>query len=239
MLKNYLQGGLDMSRWIQDAGHGGSDPGAVCYGQAEKDWALEAALYVNKRLKELRISSSITRNTDVSLSRQERTSKVKKYDKCISHHFNAGGGAGTEFIHSIYANGRFEKLLSNEFDKAGYRVRRTYTRRYPNQKDRDYYYMHRETGSCRTTIVEYDFLDGANRQKLKNKDYRVGMYECVVKAICREEGVTYNLRKNGISHSESLYCVIAGSFKNMDNAKKRVKELKGAGFTAFIERNES
>lgn len=77
MLKNYLQGGLDMSRWIQDAGHGGSDPGAVCYGQAEKDWALEAALYVNKRLKELRISSSITRNTDVSLSRQERTSKVK------------------------------------------------------------------------------------------------------------------------------------------------------------------
>lgn len=180
-----------MSRWIQDAGHGGSDPGAVKYGQKEKEWTLEAALYVDERLRELGISSDLTRDKDETLIRDERTSMVSQYDKGISHHFNAGGGTGAEFIHSIYSDGQFEQLLEEEFKAAGYPFRRTFTRQYPGNDDLDYYYMNRETGGCRVTIVEYDFLDGATRQKLQDKNYRIGMYECVIKAICRDEGVEY------------------------------------------------
>lgn len=177
--------------WIQDAGHGGSDPGAVADGNTEKIYTLEAALYVDKRLAELGIASDLTRSSDVTINPEPRTSKVKKYKKCISHHFNAGGGSGVETIHSIYANGSFEQMLIEEFRKAGYpvRPRSVYTRK--NSSGGDYYYMHRLTGNCRTTILEYEFVDGTQSDKIKNKSYREGMYESVVRAICREEGVSY------------------------------------------------
>nr|WP_309098496.1 N-acetylmuramoyl-L-alanine amidase [Fredinandcohnia onubensis] len=177
--------------WIQDAGHGGSDPGAVADGNTEKIYTLEAALYVDKRLAELAIASDLTRSSDVTINPEPRTSKVKKYRKCISHHFNAGGGSGVETIHSIYSNGSFEQILIEEFKKAGYpvRPRPVYTRK--NSSGGDYYYMHRLTGNCRTTILEYEFVDGPQSEKIKDKSYREGMYECVVRAICREEGVNY------------------------------------------------
>ncbi|MCC3356877.1 N-acetylmuramoyl-L-alanine amidase [Bacillus sp. REN16] len=177
--------------WIQDAGHGGSDPGAVANGNTEKVYTLEAALYVDKRLAELGIASDLTRSSDVTLDPGPRTTKVKNYKKCISHHFNAGGGSGVETIHSIYSDGKFEQMLIEEFKKAGYpvRPRPVYTRK--NSAGGDYYYMHRLTGACRTTILEYEFVDGPQSDKIKDKSYREGMYECVVRAICREEGVSY------------------------------------------------
>lgn len=61
------------------------------------------------------------------------------------------------------------------------------------------------------------------------------MYECVVKAICRDEGVTYHSENSGISQPETLYRVITGSFKSLENAEKRVRELKESGFNAFID----
>ncbi len=177
--------------WIQDAGHGGSDPGAVANGNTEKTYTHEAALYVDKRLAELGIASDMTRSGDVTINPAQRTSKVKNYKKCISHHFNAGGGSGAETIHSIHSDGKFEQILIEEFRKAGYpiRPRPVYTRN--NSSGGDYYYMHRLTGSCRTTIIEYEFVDGPQSEKIKDKAYREGMYESVVRAICREEGVSY------------------------------------------------
>ncbi|RFB17454.1 N-acetylmuramoyl-L-alanine amidase [Bacillus sp. HNG] len=183
--------------WIQDAGHGGSDPGAVAIGNMEKMYTLEAALYVDRRLSELGIASDTTRTSDVTLNTEPRTSKVKKYKKCISHHFNAGGGSGAETIHSIYSDGKFEQSLVEEFRKAGYpvRPRPLYTRK--NSSGGDFYYMHRLTGTCRTTIVEYEFVDGPQSEKIKDKTYREGMYECVVRAICQEEGVRYVAPRSG------------------------------------------
>lgn len=177
-----------MTDWINDAGHGGSDPGAVSKGNTEKNYTLEAELYVHKRLKELGIDNDVTRSSDVTLDENPRVNKVKNYKYCLSHHFNAGGGTGAEFIHSIYSDGKFESILAEEFKKAGYPVRRIFDRKGVSG---DYYYIHRRTGACRTTIIEYDFVDGANSEKIKGKKYREGMYEAVVKAVCREEGKPY------------------------------------------------
>lgn len=224
-----------LSRWIQDAGHGGYDPGAVHLGQEEKVWNLEAATYVNDRLNEMGISSTLTRHQDTSLSNSERTNIVKQYDKCISHHFNAGGGRGAEFIHSIYADGKFESLLKEEFTKAGYPYRRTFTRTYPNRNHLDYYFMHRETGQCRVTIVEYDFLDGPNRKQLNNEQYRLGMYECVVQAILRDEGVQEKKEeKDDDLIREQMHRVVSGSFRNRELAENRKEQLAKNHFDSFI-----
>ena len=44
---------------VIDAGHGGSDPGAVANGLREKDFTLEAANYIYKRLNELGIPAKL------------------------------------------------------------------------------------------------------------------------------------------------------------------------------------
>lgn len=185
-------------KYLQDGGHGGSDPGAVKNGNIEKVYTLEAATYVDKRLGEHGIHSDMTRSADVTLDENARVTKVKNSGakRCISHHFNAGGGEGAEFIHSIYSDGKFEELLKDEFRKAGYplRPRTIFTRKGSNGQD--YYYMHRRTGSVSTTIIEYEFVDGDNAEKIKSKAYREGMYECVVRAVCRQEKVTYKPLKN-------------------------------------------
>src|SRR6185312_16307716 len=109
--------------WISDAGHGGVDGGANAKGNLEKVYTLEAGLYVDKRLRQHGITSTVTRDKDVGMTNNQRTNLVKQYKKCISHHYNAGGGKGAEFIHSIYSDGKFESLLVEEFSKAGYDIR--------------------------------------------------------------------------------------------------------------------
>lgn len=87
----------DLVGVIVDAGHGGADPGAVSGNLKEKDLTLEAALYMNDRLNDLGINAKLTRDSDVSLPKNERIAKVKSLFNnspnvlLISNHINAGG----------------------------------------------------------------------------------------------------------------------------------------------------
>lgn len=97
--------------------------------------------------------------------------------------------------------------------------------------------MHRRTGACRTTIVEYDFVDGPQAAKLKDKKYREGMYECVIKAICRHEGVQYKppyVPKPQPEPSKGIYKVQVGAFAVKDNAERLAAELKAKGYSTYI-----
>lgn len=200
-----------MSYLIQDAGHGGKDSGATFNGNIEKEYTLEAALYINKRLKELGLENDCTRTTDITLSNDDRTAIVKKYKYCISHHFNAAGGSGAEAIHSLHSDGKFENLIIEEFKKAGYPIRPTAVYSKKNSQGKDWYFMHRDTGSCKTTIVEYEFVDGLQSEKIKDKSYREGMYECVVRAACEFHGIEYV----GLEPDyKALYEIILSQYQN-------------------------
>ena len=63
---------------IVDAGHGGEDPGAISGNLREKDLTLKAALYMYERLNDLGINAKLTRDSDVSLPKNERIRKVKE-----------------------------------------------------------------------------------------------------------------------------------------------------------------
>lgn len=219
--------------WIQDAGHGGSDPGAMSNGNVEKDYNLEAALYVNGRLKEHGIDSTCTRTGDITLSNTERTNIVKQYKNCISHHFNAGGGSGTETIHSIHSSPDFANTVIDELRNANYPVRPKAVYSKENSSGGDWYYMHRLTGNCKTTIVEYEFVDGPQTSKIKDSFYRQGMYECTVRAICKYEGVAYKPPRES-SKGGSLYRVQVGAFSVKENAEKLKNELEEKGYSTLI-----
>lgn len=88
---------------IVDAGHGGSDPGAIGNGLQEKDLNLKAAEYMFERLTQLGIPAVITRSTDESLPKNARIQRIQEIIResgdpsniiLISNHINAGGGDG-------------------------------------------------------------------------------------------------------------------------------------------------
>src|SRR5690625_1750717 len=81
-----------------DAGHGGSDPGAIGNGLHEKDVTLDIALRTKKELEAAGYTVIMSRTTDKYLSLSERTNHANRVnaDIFVSIHINAGGGTGIE-----------------------------------------------------------------------------------------------------------------------------------------------
>ena len=191
---------------IIDPGHGGEDPGGGSNQYwKEKDLALKISLYQYKRFKDLGINVALTRDKDIALKPSERTNIVKRSNAkyCISNHINAGGGEGAETIYSIYSNPTLANIILNALVGVGQIKRRAFTRTLPGDLQKDYYFMHRDTGKTETVIVEYGFADNTNDTKrlLENwKQYA----ESVVKAFCLHIGYIYTpVQKN--EHWAELY----------------------------------
>lgn len=82
-----------------DAGHGGSDTGAVGYGLQEKVLTLTIAKKIESLLKNYEgVSTKMSRTSDKTLSLTQRTNAANEWgaDFFLSVHINAGGGTGYE-----------------------------------------------------------------------------------------------------------------------------------------------
>ena len=92
---------------VVDSGHGGVDGGAVNGNFKEKDFTLKASKYIFDRLKDLGIPAVMTRDSDISLPKNERIAKVNEISDrdprviLISNHINAGGGEGAEVVYGL------------------------------------------------------------------------------------------------------------------------------------------
>ncbi|GMH34833.1 hypothetical protein BSKO_02694 [Bryopsis sp. KO-2023] len=79
-----------------DAGHGGSDPGAVANGIEEKDLNLATARLVRKFLERKGYTVSMTRDSDVFVPLSERAAMANREgsDLFVSIHYNSASSAG-------------------------------------------------------------------------------------------------------------------------------------------------
>ena len=183
---------------VIDAGHGGTDSGAVGNGIVEKELTLKIATYIANRLKELGLPVTLTRTDDTTLEPKVRVNKIlEAYGNdpnvlVISNHINAGGGDGAEVIYALRNDDTLAKMILDEISKTGQNVRKVYQRRLPSNMSKDYYYMHRETGKTEPIIVEYGFLDskGDDVSQLKN-NYKT-YAEAVVKAVTKYLNFPYS-----------------------------------------------
>jgi N-acetylmuramoyl-L-alanine amidase len=146
---------------IIDPGHGGSDPGGVSGGYREKDLTLPVALRLKELLKEF--NPALTRDKDVDLPiGGPREALVKnKYDYCLSIHLNMNASKRVETIHSIHSEKgkKLAQCIYDELCKVTGLTGRVFSRENPNKPGRDYYAMHKNTGSTTTVIVECIPLD--------------------------------------------------------------------------------
>ena len=218
---------------VVDAGHGGDDPGALGSGLKEKDLTLQAANYMYRRLQELGIPAVITRDTDRTLTRQERiNTSLNAFGKdadviLVSNHINAGGGEGAEVVYALRNSPALAQMALNNIGAAGQKMRKIYQRRLPENPNQDYYYIIRDTNPLQSILVEYGFIDNtADANKLKNN---LNNYvEGVVKAIADYSNVTYRVPGSSISNSNNLYKVQRGDtlYKIASLFNTTVSELK-------------
>ena len=178
---------------VIDAGHGGEDSGAVSpSGVLEKDLTLKISKYMYDRFRELGINAKLTRDSDETLNSTERVRRIlnafgnSSNVIVISNHLNSSASPNTaEGAEVIYAL-RNEKTLAQNIltalKDAGQKVRRIYQRALPNDPNKDYYFIHRETVNTEPVIVEYGFINSTADLKRIEDNYKKYV-DAVVNAV--------------------------------------------------------
>lgn len=100
-----------------DAGHGGTDPGALGYGYRESDLNLQVAKKVESKLKSKGIDVKMSRSSDIFYSLSERAEMANDYgaDAFVSIHQNSAKDKSANGIETYYNRNKEEdKPLSND-----------------------------------------------------------------------------------------------------------------------------
>ena len=103
-----------------DAGHGGTDPGALGCGYRESDLNLQVAKKVESKLKSKGIDVKMSRNSDIFYSLSERAEMANDYgaDAFVSIHQNSAEAKSANGIETYYNRKKEEdRPLSNDIQK--------------------------------------------------------------------------------------------------------------------------
>lgn len=199
---------------IIDPGHGGVDPGTSANGIVEKNYNLMISQYMNKRLNELGIPSTLTRSSDITLSPTDRIKRIKSiYGSgndviVISNHLNSGGGDGAEIIYALRNNDSLSKIIKNNIEKTGQNVRKYYQRRLPSNSAKDYYFILRDTANNESILMEYGFVDSNKDDVNQIKNNYKELAEAVVKSLAEYMGYKYTLPTD--LNVDNKYVVVKG-----------------------------
>ena len=182
---------------VIDAAHGGEDAGNTGNGIVEKDLALQISQYMYRRLQELGVPVTLVRNSDETISNEERIRRIlAPYGEgsnviVISNHVNAGGADGAEVIYALRNNSTLANQIAQEIELAGQNVIKVYQRRLPSDTSKDYYFIHRDTGNTQPIMIEYGYVDSNQDDPEQLKNNYVRYAEAVVKAIATYIGKSY------------------------------------------------
>ena len=165
---------------VLDAGHGGSDSGAVSGGRREKDYALRTTLAASSALRAKGYNVVLTRSNDTYLSLGTRTaiSNEVKPKLFTSIHYNSYNGSanGTEVYYNVKdKNGGLTKTTASNVLK---RIVNTFgfsnrgIKAKANNSGTDYYYVLRHN-NYPSILIECAFIDSTKDMNKLSSDASV------------------------------------------------------------------
>ena len=144
---------------IIDPYRGGKDTGENYSNQYEKNILLEMSRYMVTAFAKKNIDTELIRNTDVSLTDDERNSIINeiknKNDLIIQNRISDNN----EFniIYPLRSNDTLPSLISNSLEANDINVTKYFQRRLPTDTILDYYSVIRNTNPNETIIFEYPY----------------------------------------------------------------------------------
>lgn len=151
---------------IIDPYRGGKDTGREINGQYEKNIILNISKYMLKKLEELGITVELVRNTDISLTDEERNSiinEIKDKDDIIIQN-RISDDNQFDIIYPLRTNDLLSSLISKDLQTRGISVDKYYQRRLPTNTTLDYYSLIRNTTPNEAIIIEY--VDNSNYEEI-------------------------------------------------------------------------
>ncbi len=220
-----------MARLCFDYGYGGEDPGAIYKERCEKDDTLNLGRAVAKILRRHGVIVDETRTKDITVSLKERSNFEKKgrYDYFISFHRNAFKPEKAKGVETYtYLNqGTKSKELADKIQSSLVNV--GFANREVKAAN---FHVLRET-KAPAVLIEIGFIDNTHDNQLFDNKFEK-IVKAISKAILSQLGIKYITATGSPPKSQTLYRVMAGSFKERENAKRQVQKLKSAGFDATI-----
>ncbi|GAA0428358.1 sporulation-specific N-acetylmuramoyl-L-alanine amidase [Lentibacillus halophilus] len=215
-----------------DPGHGGSDTGAQGNGMNEKDINLDISLRIRTMLTKQYHDADVTmsRTDDSSKRLSERTDEANAWgaDYYLSIHCNSFNGSAQgyeDYIHSSLsdtsATADYQDTIHTAVAKADQLADR-------GQKKANFHVL-RET-TMPALLTENGFIDNDHDAALmRDSSWRHDVAQAHVTGLAN----AFHLKPR--KTSKTLYKVIAGSFKDNQNAENRVYHLQSEGMDAFVE----
>ena len=211
---------------ILDAGHGGSDPGAVYNGRQEKDDALRLALAVGEILQNHGIDVEYTRTTDVFETPLQKAMEANQSgaDLFLSIHRNSfptdNEVSGVETLIYDLSGLKYQMAqdINDQLEAVGFVNL--------GVKERPNLVVLRRT-NMPALLVEAGFINSEVDNQLFDENF-----QDIAQAIAA--GVLDTLDSQGIVKDED-YRVQVGAFRNRRYAERLLNELLEEGFPAYID----
>lgn len=197
-----------MMKVFIDAGHGGSDPGAVNGNLIEKNMTLVTANAAAEFLKQHGCEVKLSRTSDTYLSLSQRATLANQWGANIfvSCHYNAGGGDRGEVIHSVYV-GKGKEIagfVSAEMKNIGQTTVKEYSRTSSSGKG-DYHTVIANT-NMPAVIVEGCFIDNElDRQIADTVEEQKEIGYAVARGILRYLGIKFEVPQTPAIASSGNY----------------------------------
>lgn len=223
-----------------DAGHGGTDSGAVGNALKEKDITLDIIKRIAEGLKDYEnVTTLQTRPDDnfVELSERANLANNFKADVFLSVHINSGSASARGFESHVYtvadsATIAYQNVMHQEIYNAAYKAINVPDR----GKKRSDFAVVRETKMIAILTENLFISNSADAAQLAKPDFRQQIAEGHINGLVKFLGLkkTADPPKAAPISPTKLYKVQVGAFEDKNNATALAADLTKQGYRPVI-----
>ena len=215
-----------MANVIINPQYGGSETGKINNSFIEKNFNLDISKVIYNTLKEKGIETSLLRDSDQTISLQDRLNMINKLVKpneeniLISTTVAEGGSSGAEIIYALKDEDDLASQISNELEISGLNVLKYYQLRNPDDTSKDFYAIIREPENTESIIISLGYIDNS-----VDNNYLLNNVEKLGKSIAN--GIYNYIKKENIyvvKSGDTLFS-IANKFNVTVQAIKNINNL--------------